>query len=119
VRIHRDPQAGGRAAARLEGIELADQHLGVDDDAVAEDADLLRLEDAARQQVELERLVAVHDGVPGVIAALVARDDLEALGEQVDDLALPLVAPLGADDDRSAHLRPLRAPGRRTSSGSP
>ena len=49
-------------------------------------------------------------GVPGVVAALVAGDDGERLGEQVDDLALALVAPLGADDDGGGRLV-LTAPG--------
>ena len=99
VRVARDAQALGRAAARRELVELLAQHLGVEHDAVAEHAELAREEDAARQQPELERLLADLHGVPGVVAALVARDDGERLGQQVDDLALALVAPLGADDD--------------------
>src|SRR5438105_12898304 len=34
----------------------------------------------------------------GVVTALIAHDDVEALGEQIDDLAFALIAPLGADD---------------------
>ena len=45
-------------------------------------------------------LCAVDDErVAGVVPALEARDRRGALGQQVDDLALALVAPLGADDD--------------------
>ena len=36
---------------------------------------------------------------PGVVAALEAHDARRVVGEPVDDLALALVAPLGADDD--------------------
>ena len=36
------------------------------------------------------------DGVAGVVAALIARDDREVRRQQVDDLALAFVAPLGA-----------------------
>ena len=43
--------------------------------------------------------IAHHHGVAGVGAALVAHDDVGLLGEDVDDLALAFVAPLGADDD--------------------
>jgi hypothetical protein len=32
----------------------------------------------------------------GVVAALVARHDIEAVGEEVDDFAFAFVAPLGA-----------------------
>ena len=53
------------------------------------------------------------DRVPGVRAALVAADEVGVLGEQVDDLALALVAPLRADDDGRRHARsvPIRRPG--------
>ena len=58
--------------------------------------------------IELEgvALTADHDGVAGVVAALVAHDVAVLLGEQVDDLGLALVAPLGADDDGDGHARP-------------
>ena len=47
-----------------------------------------------------------HDRVPGVVAALEAHDGVGPLGEQVGDLALALVAPLGADDHDSGHVAP-------------
>ena len=43
-------------------------------------------------------LVAELDGVAGVVAALVAGHEVEGRGDQVDDLPLPFVAPLAADD---------------------
>jgi hypothetical protein len=66
---------------------------------------LAGIEDPARDEVELPRLALAHDRVAGVVAALEADDHVRALGEQVDDLALPLVAPLGANDDDSRHVR--------------
>ncbi len=50
--------------------------------------------------MQLVDLIAGDDRVPGVVAPLVAHDDVAALGEEVDHLPLALVAPLGADDDR-------------------
>ena len=41
----------------------------------------------------------------GVVTALKARDDIGALRQPVHDLALPLVAPLGADDDDIGHTK--------------
>ena len=73
--------------------------LRVDDDAVADHAQLAGVEDPRRDQVELVDLVVADDRVAGVVAALVADDDVGPLGEQVGDLSLALVAPLGADDD--------------------
>ena len=44
-----------------------------------------------------DELLAVDvDRVAGVVSALIARDDRKARRQQVDDLALALVAPLGA-----------------------
>ena len=58
-------------------------------------------------EVELELLAVADDGVPGVVAALVA-DDHVALGrQQIGDLALALVAPLGADHDCPGHHSPF------------
>ena len=53
---------------------------------------------------DLVRLLADDDRVPGVRAALVAADEVGVLGEQVDDLALALVAPLRADDHGRRHV---------------
>ena len=60
--------------------------------------------------------VAEHDRVAGVVAALVADDPADLLGEEVGRLALPLVAPLEPDDHGRRHRALLacrRAPGRR------
>ena len=43
------------------------------------------------------------DRVAGVVAALVAHDDVEGRAEEIDDLPLPLVPPLHADDDEIGH----------------
>ncbi len=47
----------------------------------------------------LKLLVAAHDRVPGVVAALEADHEVGLLREQVGDLPLSFIAPLGADDD--------------------
>ena len=94
----------GSMPARLELVELVEQHLRVDDAARA-DHRRLAGDDAARRLADLERLAADDDRVPGVRAALVAADDIGFLGEQVDDLALALVAPLRPDDRRSRARR--------------
>jgi hypothetical protein len=113
VGVARDVDLVGWAAALLELVELGDQHLGIDDAAVADHA-RLAADDPTRQCADLVRLVADDDRVAGVRAALVAADDVGVLGEQVDDLALALVAPLRAHDDCGGHVeevcrRPRRA----------
>ena len=80
-------------------VDLGEQRLGIEHDAVADRAAHARVQNAARNLVQHERRVADVDRVAGVRAALIAHDPIGALGEDVDELALPLVAPLRADDD--------------------
>ena len=78
---------------------LAEQRLERDHHAVADEA-LHALAHDARGNQRQHRLLAADDQrVPGVVPALEARHGARALGQQVDDLALAFIAPLGADDD--------------------
>ncbi len=52
--------------------------------------------------------VAVDDGMPGVVAALAAHDDLRRPGQHVDDLALPFVAPLRSHENDVGHRLKLK-----------
>ena len=109
VRVGRDLQAADVDAAALQPLDLVEQHLRVDHDAVADRAGLAGIEDPGRDQVELELLAVADDRVAGVVAALEADTRSALLGEQVGDLALALVAPLGADDDYAWHDAKVRA----------
>ena len=99
--LMRRPDTSTPLGAQL--VELVGQHLRVDHDAVADHAQLARVEDPGRDQVELPRLALADDRVAGVVAALEADHQVGLLGEQVGDLALALVAPLGADDHDAGH----------------
>ena len=48
-------------------------------------------------------LLADDERVAGVVAALEAHHDVRAVRQPVHDLALALVAPLGADEDECGH----------------
>ena len=87
-------------AGVLELFDLGEEGHGVEDDTVADDALGLRPEDAAGDELEDELAALDDDGVPGVVAAGVAGDDVELLGEDVDDLAFAFIAPLGTKDYR-------------------
>jgi hypothetical protein len=104
VRIGRYAQAAEVDSPARELADLLGQHLRVHDHAVADRAQLARIEDPRGNEVKLERLAIADDRVAGVVAALEADDEVGLLGEQVDDLPLPLVAPLGAHDDETRHL---------------
>src|SRR5205085_344047 len=97
VRVPRHDDDGRIDAARLELVELRQEHLGIDD---APGADHARLagDDPARNLTDLERLTVDDDRVPGVRSALIATHDVRLLRQQVDDLALSLVSPLSTHD---------------------
>ena len=88
---------------RLEHVELGDEHRRVDHHAVADHRGDVRVEHAARHQLQREHLAVDHDAVAGVVAALVAHDQVALLGQVVGEAALALVTPLGADDHRARH----------------
>src|SRR5437016_4801890 len=96
-------------AARRQCVKLGEERLRVQDDAVADDADGA-LEDAGRDLVQHELPGPGVHRVAGVRAPLVAHDEIGALGEHVDDLPLPLIAPLGPDDDDAVTLRSEHRP---------
>ena len=103
VRVGADQQLRHVDAAGDERVELVEEHLDVDDDAVGDDRRDARGQDAGGQQVQRVLLVADHDGVAGVVAAVELDDVVDAAAEQVGGLALALVAPLGADDHDCWH----------------
>ncbi len=87
----------------LQLVELLEEGHRVDDHAVAEHAVLARVEHAGRDLVKDELVVPYSNGVPGVGPALIARDPVGVLGQDIDDLALTLVAPLRPDDNEAPH----------------
>ena len=99
------PQAPfDRDAALAQHLYLPDQRVRRQHHAVTDETGDAFVQDARRDQVQ-DRLRAADDqGVPGVVAALETHHRAGTLGEEVDHLALALVAPLGTDhDDRFRH----------------
>ena len=98
-------------------IELGEQGFGIEHDAVPDHADGA-LDDPRGNLVQHELSGARVHRVPRVRPALVAHDQVGALGEHIDDLALAFVAPLSAHDDdavsfRSEHGSPAKTPRKR------
>jgi hypothetical protein len=81
-------------AARLDGVHLPGQMVQVDDHARTQHTGHLRVEDAGGQQVQDELALLCDDGVPGIVAALIAGNDVRMFCQQVDDAALALIAPI-------------------------
>ena len=104
VGVRGDEQLGGVDAAVLEAFQLVEQHTGIHHHAVADDVGDAGREHPGRDQVQREMLAAGQDdGVPGVVATLIAHHPLHAPAEQVSGLTFALVAPLGADEDDCRH----------------
>ncbi len=82
--------------------DFLQQRPGIHHHAIADDG-ALALHHAGRQQRQLVGLVAHHDGVAGIVAALEAHHHVGAVGQPVDDLAFAFVAPLGADHGHIGH----------------
>ena len=93
-----------RDAGGPDRLDLGEQRLEVDDDARTDDGPSVPRKMPAGSRCSAKRRVAELDGVSGVVASVVARDDVETVGEQVHDLALALVAPLSAQDGQDLHV---------------
>ncbi len=91
-------------ASRVERVELLEENTEVDDDAVADDGRDAGCQDPRGQQVQGVLLVADHDGVAGVVAAVVLHDVVDGGAEDVGRLALALVPPLGAEQHDRGHV---------------
>jgi acetyl-CoA acetyltransferase len=86
-----------------------EEYARVDDHAVADDAGLVRVEDARGNDVEDVLLAVDHQGMAGIVAALEADHVVRVPGQQIDDLALALITPLGADHHHTGHVLSLIA----------
>src|SRR5690606_35775476 len=74
--------------------------------AIADEAADTVAKDAGGNEVKHGLLAADHKRVPGVVPALEAHHGGCPVGQQIDDFALALIAPLRADDDDViSHLR--------------
>jgi hypothetical protein len=67
-------------------------------DTIADEPDTLRVDEARGQQVECKGFAVSNDRVSGVIASSTASAHIDLVTEDIDELALALVAPLRAED---------------------
>ena len=105
VRAVRDDQVvADLDAERLELPGLPLEGDRVHHDAVADHAEDPRVQDAGGDEVQHELLPGDDHGVAGVVPAVVAGHHLDPRREQVHDLPLAFVAPLGAGDHDVGHV---------------
>jgi hypothetical protein len=108
VGVAADDEPAGVDALAGQHVELGQQHTRIDHDAVGDDRNDVVVQDPARHQLEGEALAVHDDGVPGVVAALVADHQVHLLGDEVGELPLPLITPLGPDDNGRRHATTSR-----------
>jgi hypothetical protein len=107
VRVRAELEVGGGDVLLVQAVQLADEDGRIHYHAIGDDAEGVRVEDAAGYEVQLEVQVLRHDGVPGVAPSRIADHDIGLLRQDIDDLPLGLVAPLGADHHNRWHQRVL------------
>ena len=90
-------------ASLLKLLQFADQRDGIHDNAVADDALLVRVQNARRCEMEYIAVLAHLDGVTRIVAALVADNPVHFLREDINDLPLPLVSPLSPNQNGIWH----------------
>ena len=100
-KLSRSPETSTPACGQV--VHLGQEHLGIDDDAIGDHGRDVGIQDAARDEVELEQPTLGDDGVARVVPALIADHDIHPVGEVVDRLALALVTPLGPEYDGGRH----------------
>ena len=105
VGVVRDEQAAfGIDSLRVEVGNLGERLDGVEHDTVTDDANLVLVHNARGNQVEHELLVAHLDGVARVRAALETHDDIRIERQEIHNLRLSFIAPLGADYNTICHI---------------
>ena len=91
-------EVGGGHPLAGDLLQLRRQFGRVQRHPVADDVGDVRVENAGRQDVQGETPIVVDDGVARIGPALEAHHHVRRLGQQIGDLALALVAPVGPYD---------------------
>ena len=88
-----------RRTGRFNLFNFLDQIWQREHDAVADKASNTRAHDAGGDQVKRGFDAVDYQRMASVVTALKADNSLCAIGQQIDDLTLPFIAPLSADDN--------------------
>lgn len=82
----------------FDGLHLVCEVIEVNHHAGAQHTGHVRVQDAGGQQVQDELALLGDDGVSSIVAALIAGNDVSMFGQQVDDAALALIAPVDSSN---------------------
>src|SRR5512147_2042517 len=101
-----DKQFRHANALRLKILDLFDQHRGINHHAVANHIHCAGIENTRRHDMQLERAALVDDRMAGIIPTAIADHQPRTLGQQIDNMTLALVAPLGTNYCDDWHSMP-------------
>src|SRR5437867_10572292 len=82
----------------LDRLSLLDERERIQNHSAANNAGHFPLKNSGWDPVQNVTAISKADGVTGVVSALVSRDAVEFLRQDIDDLTFSFVAPLHADD---------------------
>jgi hypothetical protein len=88
-------------------IDFLQELQRVDHHSATEYTTYMRIEDAGRDQMELECVSTYHDGVARIGTALKSYYEIGSFGEMIDDLSFSLVSPLSANHKGYWHVLSL------------
>jgi hypothetical protein len=87
----------------VELIHLFNQGSRIHDNAVSDDTRRASVQDARGNEMKDVGSPFVDDGMPGIGPTLIPDDNIGIAGQDINDLALTLIAPLRPDDDEITH----------------
>ncbi len=93
-----------RHPLRTHGVNFLHQRPGIDDNAIADDRHLAAPHNARGQQAQFIDLTINDESVARVMPPLKTHNNIRALGQPVNDLALALVTPLGTNYRNVRHF---------------
>ena len=94
----RNQQLRCRHALRRDVLNLLHHERNIERNTISKHIGDLRMANPARKCMKSKLSILVHNRVTGVRAALIADNDIRLVREDIDNLALPLVAPVCADN---------------------
>src|SRR2546421_444748 len=92
-----------RDAGGLQLLDLLEEARWINDQPIGNDRLERGAQDTRRQKQKLVGFPFGADGRAGIGTAVIANDQVVLFGEEIDDLAFGLVAPLQADDTGAGH----------------
>jgi hypothetical protein len=87
----------------LDRIDLLEEGNRIDDHPVSDHTGRVGVENSGWHQVEHNGLVIPRNGMTGIGPALIAGNDIGFSTEEICDLPLSFVTPLGSDNDAYGH----------------